>query len=144
MSFSDIRWLWALVLVPLLLLLELAAARRAERALSRLTGERRDSVLRAQVRTRSRRLGALLRLGALVSLIVGAAGPEWGREVVRRASHGSDVVLVLDVSASMDARDVAPSRLDRPGRRRWPCSSSSRAAESAWWPSPVTPRDSAR
>jgi Ca-activated chloride channel homolog len=112
MSFSDIRWLWALVLVPLLLLLELAAARRAERALSRLTGERRDSVLRAQVRTRSRRLGALLRLGALVSLIVGAAGPEWGREVVRRASHGSDVVLVLDVSASMDARDVAPSRLD--------------------------------
>jgi Ca-activated chloride channel family protein len=31
--------------------------------------------------------------------------------VVRRAATGSDVVLVLDVSASMDARDVAPSRL---------------------------------
>lgn len=112
MSFSDIRWLWALAFLPLLLALELAAARRAERALVRLVGERRDSVLRAQVRAGARRTGALLRLGALASLIVGAAGPEWGREVVRRGSHGSDVVLVMDVSASMDARDVAPSRLE--------------------------------
>jgi Ca-activated chloride channel homolog len=111
-SFSDIRWLWALALVPVLLALELAAARRAARALARLTGDRRDSVLRAQVRGGSRRAGALLRLGAVASLIVGAAGPEWGREVVRRGSNGSDVVLVMDVSASMDARDVAPSRLD--------------------------------
>lgn len=116
MSFSDIRWLWALALVPLLLVLELAAARRAERALARLTGERADTVLRAQVRPGSRRAGALLRLGALAALIVGAAGPEWGREVVRRGSHGSDVVLMLDVSASMDARDVAPSRLEEARR----------------------------
>jgi Ca-activated chloride channel homolog len=115
-SFSDIRWLWALALVPLLLLLELAAARRAERALARLTGDRSDSVLRAQVRAGSRRAGALLRLGALAALVVGAAGPEWGREVVRRGSNGSDVVLVVDVSASMDARDVAPSRLDEARR----------------------------
>ena len=68
-------------------------------------------MLRAQVLAGSRRTGALLRLGALTALIVGAAGPEWGREVVRRASSGSDVVLVLDISASMDTRDVAPSRL---------------------------------
>lgn len=116
MSFSDIRWLWALALVPLLLLLELAAARRADRALVRLTGERPESVLRAQVRAGARRAGALLRLGALAALVVGAAGPEWGREVVRRGSNGSDVVLVVDVSASMDARDVAPSRLEEARR----------------------------
>ena len=94
----------------------LPAARRSQRGLAGLVGERADSVLRAQVLAGSRRTGALLRLGALMALIVGAAGPEWGRETVRRASSGSDVVLVLDASASMDARDVAPSRLEEARR----------------------------
>jgi Ca-activated chloride channel family protein len=115
-TFPDSRWLLALIVVPGLWLLDLAARRRARRGLARLIGERPDSVLRAQVLANSRRSGALLRLGALTALIVGAAGPEWGREVVRRASSGSDVVLVLDASASMDTRDVAPSRLEEARR----------------------------
>ncbi len=116
MTFPDSRWLLALLVVPVLWLLDLAARRRARLGLAQLIGERPDSVLRAQVLAGSRRTGALLRLGALTALIVGAAGPEWGREVVRRASSGSDVVLVLDVSASMDTRDVAPSRLEEARR----------------------------
>ena len=116
MTFPDPRWLLALTVVPLLWLLEMRAARRARRGLAGLIGERPDSVLRAQVLVGSRRTGALLRLGALIALIVGAAGPEWGHEVVRRSSNGSDVVLVLDASASMDSRDVAPSRLEEARR----------------------------
>jgi Ca-activated chloride channel family protein len=115
-TFPDPRWLLALAVVPVLWLFELAARRRAGRGLARLLGERPDSVLRAQVLAGSRRTGTLLRLGAVTALIVGAAGPEWGREVVRRASNGSDVVLVLDASASMDTRDVAPSRLEEARR----------------------------
>jgi len=116
MIFADPRWLWGLLALPVLLLPELAAMRRARRDLARLTGERAESVLRAQVRAGSRRAGAVLRLVALAALLIGAAGPEWGREVVRRAATGSDVVMVVDVSASMDARDVAPSRLDEARR----------------------------
>jgi Ca-activated chloride channel family protein len=116
MTFADWRWLGGLAAVPLLLLLMRVELRRAGRGLARLTGERTESVLRAQVLRGARRTGALLRLAAFVALLVGAAGPEWGREVVRRASTGSDVVLMLDVSASMDSRDVAPSRLDEARR----------------------------
>ncbi len=116
MTFADPRWLWGLAGLPLLLLLELLAVRRSRRGLTRLIGERADSVLRAQVQAGSRLTGALLRLGALAALLVGAAGPQWGREVVRRAATGSDIALVMDVSASMDARDVAPSRLDEARR----------------------------
>jgi Ca-activated chloride channel family protein len=112
MSFADPRWLWGLVALPALLALELAGARRATGALARLVGERADSVLRAQVLRGARVRGAALRLAAFAALVVGAAGPEWGREVVRRSASGSDVVLVLDVSASMDTRDVAPTRLE--------------------------------
>lgn len=116
MTFADPRWLWGLAALPLLGLLDLLAVRRARRGLVHLIGERPDSVLRVQIQAGSRFRGALLRLGALAALCAGAAGPQWGREVVRRASTGSDVVLVTDVSASMDTRDVAPSRLDEARR----------------------------
>ncbi len=116
MTFGDPRWLWALAALPLFALLEWLAARRRRAALGRLVGTRLDGALLAQVRPRQRAMGALLRIGAAALLIVGAARPEWGREVVRRGSTGSDVVLVVDVSASMDARDVPPSRLDEARR----------------------------
>jgi Ca-activated chloride channel homolog len=111
MTFEDPRWLWGLALLPLLALLEWRAAVRARKALATLVGTRPDHALLAQRRPGERRTGAALRLLALALLVAGAARPEWGREVVRRAATGSDVVLVVDVSASMDVRDVPPSRL---------------------------------
>jgi Ca-activated chloride channel homolog len=116
LTLSDPRWLDALLAVPVLALLELLAARRVRRAVARLVGTRADSALRAQCLPGDRTLGATLRLAAATLLILGAAGPEWGREVVRRTTTGSDVVLAMDVSASMDARDVPPSRLDEARR----------------------------
>ncbi|MFI5370059.1 MAG: VWA domain-containing protein [Candidatus Eisenbacteria bacterium] len=116
MSFSDPRWLWALLALPVLALLEWRAAHRARARLARLAGARESSVLLMQRLPGQRRLGLVLRLGALAALAVGAAGPEWGTELTRRVSSGSDVVLVMDVSASMDARDVAPSRLEEARR----------------------------
>jgi len=116
MIFADARWLWLLLALAPLALLEWRAARRAERALEALVGKRARHRLLEQRRHGQRRAGALLRLSALGLLIVGAAGPEWGREVVRRAATGSDIVFLVDVSASMDARDVPPSRLDEARR----------------------------
>jgi Ca-activated chloride channel family protein len=63
-----------------------------------------------------RRIGILARALALVCLTVGAAGPEWGFELVRRSALGSEVVLLVDVSASMDVRDVPPSRIEEARR----------------------------
>ena len=44
---------------------------------------------------------------------LGAAGPKCGSETVRIPASGVDVVVLLDVSRSMLARDVAPNRLAR-------------------------------
>jgi len=108
-------WLWALLALPVLLGLEALAARRASRAAEKLAG-RLDSVLLEQRLPGQRHWGVALRLLALGLLIVGAAGPEWGHELVRRSAVGSEVVLVIDVSASMDVRDVPPSRLEEARR----------------------------
>ena len=116
MTFTDPRWLWGLGAIPPLVLLEWRAVAGAARGLTRLVGERETHPLLEQLRPKSRVVGLLLRLGALFLLIAGAAGPEWGREQVRRTSSGSDLALVVDVSASMDARDVPPSRLDEAKR----------------------------
>jgi Ca-activated chloride channel family protein len=116
MTFSDPRWLAALLALPILALLEGLAARRASAALARLAGSRIDSALLAQRRPLERVERAAIRLAVFTRLVFGAAAPEWGREVIRRGTTGSDIVLVLDVSASMDARDVSPSRIDEARR----------------------------
>ena len=116
MVLTDPRWLWGLAALPLLALLEWRVVRGAARRLIQLAGARQPNPLLAQADPARRVLGALLELGALAALLLGAAGPEWGREVVRRTSSGSDLVLVADVSASMDTRDVPPSRIDEARR----------------------------
>ncbi|MDX1675520.1 MAG: VWA domain-containing protein, partial [Longimicrobiales bacterium] len=56
---------------------------------------------------------AALLVGAALALGLAAAGPRWGLESVEEETISADVVLALDVSKSMLARDVAPSRLAR-------------------------------
>src|SRR5437867_1580059 len=115
MNFAQPRWLWLLIAVPLRLLLEWRAGRRGEKRLAQMTGEGRKVLLEQRL-PGQRRLGAVLRLTALVLLVVGASGPEWGYELVRRSGLGSEIVFTMDVSASMDVRDVPASRLGEAGR----------------------------
>ena len=82
---------------------------------------------RAIARRRRQRLGphiapglSLTRDAALLLALatIGAAllGPRLGEKEVRVPASGIDLVLLVDVSRSMDARDVAPSRLARARR----------------------------
>lgn len=111
MSFENARWVWGLAGLPILFVLEWRAIVSAERGLKRLVGDREAHPLLEQRRIGQRRTSSMLRMAALALLLVGAASPEWGRELVRRSASGSDLVMVMDVSASMDVRDVPPSRL---------------------------------
>jgi Ca-activated chloride channel family protein len=58
----------------------------------------------------------LLLLVALAAVGVALLGPRVGYRSERVTASGVDLVLLLDVSRSMDARDVVPSRLDRARR----------------------------
>lgn len=59
---------------------------------------------------------ALLALGVLVLLVFAAAGPRIGFDWEQRRMEGVSLVAVLDVSRSMDAQDVSPSRMERARR----------------------------
>lgn len=62
---------------------------------------------------RSFRRSELLFFLFLSCALVALAGPRWGIQLVPEPRRGVDVVIALDVSRSMDARDLLPSRLRR-------------------------------
>lgn len=73
----------------------------------------------AELVQEARRVGRLtpLALGlAAFATSVALAGPRWGRRTVRTESKALDLVLVMDISRSMLAEDVSPSRLGRARR----------------------------
>jgi tetratricopeptide (TPR) repeat protein/Mg-chelatase subunit ChlD len=56
-------------------------------------------------------LSALLLVVAATLIVLAIARPQWGSSELRREHQGVDVVIVLDISMSMQGTDVSPSRL---------------------------------
>ncbi|MGE3858082.1 MAG: VWA domain-containing protein, partial [Dehalococcoidia bacterium] len=97
----------ALAIVPLLIALAWFEARRRARANARYGG---PADLRLGAAPGRRALQSVLLIGAVTLLILAAARPQWGFEQTEAEQRGIDIAIVLDVSRSMLATDVPPSR----------------------------------
>jgi Ca-activated chloride channel homolog len=106
--------LWLALLLPVLVGLGVIGyARRRRRALRSLGDARMMARLGAgDLRAFPTRRFVLLLIAA-AGLGVAAAGPRWGVISVADQSPSLNLVLALDVSKSMLARDAQPSRLDQ-------------------------------
>ncbi len=62
---------------------------------------------------RRRRLREIMVLVSILLFGLLILRPQWGENIREVNSEGSDVLIALDVSRSMLARDIEPSRLDR-------------------------------
>lgn len=104
------EWLTPLVACALAALGAVAGARRVAR-------RRRQRLLGRARRPRGAHLesDAALLL-ALIAIAIALLGPRLGERTLRVPGSGVDVVFAVDVSRSMDARDVPPSRLARARR----------------------------
>jgi Ca-activated chloride channel homolog len=104
--------LWALAAVPLLVAFYLLRVRRREHVVSSVLLWTRSmpswTAFRPSRRI-ERSLLLLLQIAAAAALALSLAQPS----VLGWTLGGGDVVLVLDASLSMRARDVAPTRFDR-------------------------------
>lgn len=103
----------AAVLLPLFLYATFRAADRARRAL--VAADLVPKLARGFDPGR-RRLKAVLQVVGLTLVLVAIAGPRAGSREVTVKRRGIDLVIALDVSNSMLAKDVAPSRLARARR----------------------------
>lgn len=107
MTWSHPTWLLALVAVPVAVALFAWAAARRREALRRFAG--RDEITEGVARRR--RWQAALVVVAVLALAVALAGPRYGTQLREVQQDGLDVIIALDISESMRAEDVAPSRL---------------------------------
>ncbi|MDE0003697.1 MAG: hypothetical protein OXQ29_13485, partial [Rhodospirillaceae bacterium] len=111
MTFGAPQFLFALAILPALMLFVRWALLRRAAALQRIG----DPVLIEQLSktSRPRRLLriALWFLGTAL-IIVALARPQWGSDVEIVEQRGVQVMVVLDISRSMLAQDVKPTRLD--------------------------------
>lgn len=108
MQFLDPQRLWFLLVIPLLVAAYIWAVRRKNRSGMRFTN---TAVLGAVVPKQSqwrRHLAVALSLLSLVTLMVAWARPNGVERVPRERAT---VVLVIDISLSMEATDIKPSRL---------------------------------
>lgn len=110
--FAEPRLLLLAGWFPLLAVLRLLALRRQQRRLM-LLGPTAARHTRAGRSPWAERLGATCRSLGWSLVLVGLAGPHWGRDWDQPPAPGRDLVLVLDLSRSMLATDVLPSRAER-------------------------------
>src|SRR5213593_1303703 len=113
MRFEETQVLWLLALVPAFGLLAWAARASRRRRLRRFVSPEVLPQILVGGSAARYAIQSCLRIGAIGLCVVALARPQWGRRdepVVRR---GVDVVMALDLSASMLAEDVSPNRLEQ-------------------------------
>ena len=105
------EWLALVLAVPVLGALFAWGNRRHRAAIEALVGAKLASRMapRPPLWARTARVALVLTFVATSTLAL--ARPRWGRELRELTTRGVDVMALVDVSRSMDVKDVAPSRL---------------------------------
>lgn len=111
--FEDPIYLWALLVIPVLLLIRLAGWRRRRSKLRKFGDPELVRQLMPNVSKFRPTVKFWLLLVAWALLVVMVARPQVGAEVQRDKRNGIEAIICLDISNSMLAQDVAPSRLDK-------------------------------
>ena len=105
LRFENGIWLAALLLLPVVLYRYLREE-RGDRGSIRFSSLKSFAGIRPGLWVRLRHTVVVLRLAGLAFLIVAMARPQAGKEVVDVTAEGIDIMLALDVSGSMEARDL--------------------------------------
>jgi Ca-activated chloride channel family protein len=113
MTFGTPQWFWALLMIPLLVVLFVRAERRATLRLREFVSERLLPNLARTVDRRRRNIRFALVLLGLALAMTALAQPRWGYTYEDAKRKGLDLILAADTSRSMLSNDVLPNRLQR-------------------------------
>lgn len=110
MEFASIKILWGLLVVPLLIAYYIWRERQGGASIIISTTDALRTAPRT-LRYYLRHTPFSLRIVALVLLIIAAARPQSVEHETKTTTEGIDIVMALDISGSMLARDFKPDRL---------------------------------
>lgn len=112
-KFEDPSYLWLLLIVPVLVLVRLLSLWRRRVNLRALGDSDILKQLMPDVSSARQRVKFLLLLCAVALMVVMLARPQMGSKVSNEKRNGIETIIALDISNSMLAQDVAPSRLEK-------------------------------
>ena len=107
-------YLLLLFVIPLIVLpLMLFSTWRRQVAMRNLADKKLMGVINEHASNSRRTAKSLIILISIILIVVGLSRPRWNAKARPVQSKGRDVVILLDVSRSMLAEDIKPSRLER-------------------------------
>lgn len=112
-KFQHSEYLWALLLLPLLLLIYISVNAAKKRALKKLGDYNLVRRMMPDVSTPKRTVKIIFYLLGLLFLILTVCNLQSGSKMQEVKREGADIMLCLDVSNSMLAEDLKPNRLER-------------------------------
>ncbi|RZK79234.1 MAG: VWA domain-containing protein [Pedobacter sp.] len=116
LRFEYIEFLWALALIPFMVLGFILIKRWKTRALKSLGNQKTIKTIIPEVSFSRPIIKFVVFIIAFTLLIIGIANPQIGTKVEEARRSGSDIMILMDVSNSMLAGDLAPSRLENAKR----------------------------
>ncbi len=112
-KFVHSEYLYALLLLPLLVTLYWYFARTRRKALGRFGQQPTLMHIAGGASNTKRFTKFVILLAAVALLVVGLANPQVGTRMEEVKQEGVDIFIALDVSLSMKAEDIKPNRLEK-------------------------------
>ena len=111
--FEDPIYLYLLVLIPILALIRFVSYRNQKKRLRKFGDPALLKALMPDVSRFRPSVKFWILEGALALLIVMLARPQLGTKISHEKRVGIETIIAMDISNSMRAEDIVPSRLDR-------------------------------
>lgn len=111
--FENPAFLYLLIIIPVIIVIRLLEMRKRKLKLKKFGDLSLLKQLMPDVSSSRKSLKFWLMIAALVLLIVMLARPQMGTKISQEKRKGIEVIISLDISNSMRAEDVVPSRLDK-------------------------------
>ena len=111
--FESPQYLWLLWLVVVLVAVRYYSLWRRQKKITRIGDKDLVRQLMPDASTMRRRVKFWLMMAAVAVLVVVIARPQMGSKISNEKRNGIETIICLDISNSMLAQDVAPSRLDK-------------------------------
>jgi Ca-activated chloride channel family protein len=109
-NMEALKWIWILVAVAIVTFL---SDKRVKSILSKQIGGRLAPFLTKSLSQKKRKIKRILEYVTLALMLLAMARPQWGESKQEIKAEGVEMILVVDVSDSMLAEDVKPSRLEQ-------------------------------
>lgn len=113
LRFEDPIYLWILLIIPILVLVRFIVWRKRKRNLRKFGNPSLLKEMMPDVSKYRPTIKFCLLLSAITILIFMIARPQVGSKISHEKREGIEVLIALDISNSMLAQDVIPSRLEK-------------------------------